>query len=147
MNTKAQKQPAKEVEKFAEDIKFRMDEGADRVARGVADYAAFAKDTASAWAKSAGVASKAAEKINAETLALASEMVRAGITVAKEAGASKNFAEMFELQASYAAKTCGETVAKAAAVNDVARGAMENAIETVSDRMVAFADLTKVQRI
>ena len=127
--------PTKEAEQFVQCVQDQLSDGAERVAKGVSDYTDFAKDTASAFSRSAGVGSKAAEKINAELLELTNDAIREGVSFAKQASSVKNIGELLELQASYTVKTWGDTVAKAAAINDVARGAVETAIEVTSDRI------------
>lgn len=129
------------VEQFAADVQAKFDENAGRLAQGVAEYAEYAKESAAAFTKSAGVASKAAEKIQAEVLALTNQSVLDGVEIAKEAANAKNVSDLIQLQATGVTKGYGQFVAKAGAVGDVARGAVENAVEYYTDRMVAFANL------
>ncbi len=133
------------AEQFASDIKTKWQEGADRVVKGVADYAAYAKETTSAFAKSSSVAAKAAEKINAEALALASHSVQEGVAFAREAAAAKSVADVVELQTAYISKAYGDLIAKSGTINDLVQGAVEHAVRVASDRTLAFASLTKAQ--
>ena len=130
---------------FAEQMKTAAEANADRFARGVEDYAAFAKETASEFAKSAGVANKAAEKIGAEAVAVAVQSLKDGVSFMQDAAGTKSVAELVELQTTYMSKSCGEVITKTSAANDVARGAMENAVEVTAGRMAAFAGLARPQ--
>ena len=128
---------------FADQMKSAAEANAKRFAKGVEDYAVFARETAAEFAKSAGVANKAAEKIGAETVAVTMQSVKDGMTFVQDAAGAKSMAELVELQTNYMSKTCGEAIAKSSAVSDVARGAMESAVEVAAGRMVAFAGLAR----
>ena len=128
---------------FADQVKSATEANATQFAKGIEDYAAFAKETASELAKSAGVANKAAEKIGAEAVAVATQSLTDGVALMQDAVGTKSVAELVELQTNYVSKSCGEFIAKSSAANDVARGAIENAVEVAAGRMVAFAGLTR----
>ena len=130
---------------FADQMKSVAEENANQFARGVEEYAVFAKETASELAKSAGVANKAAEKIGAEAVAVAAQSLKDGVAFMQDAAGTKSVAEFVELQTSYMSKSCGEMIAKTSAANDVARGAMESAVEVTAGRMAAFAGLARIQ--
>ena len=130
---------------FADQMKTVAEANANRFARGVEDYAVFAKETAAELAKSAGVANKAAEKIGAEAVAAATQSLKDGVSFLQDAAGTRSVAELVELQTGYMSKSCGEMIAKTSAANDVARGAMENAVEVTAGRMAAFAGLARAQ--
>ena len=144
-STKAVK-PAETAEQFADEVKAKMAEGADKFAQGVADYADLTRETAAAVARTAGVAGKAAEKVHAEALALAAQTVRDGVATAREAADAKNAVELIELQAGYLTKTYSDAIARTAEMGDVVRGATENAVECLTDRMVAWANFAKAYK-
>ena len=129
--------------KLAEQAKSVAEENAMLFAKGIEGYAAFAKETASELARSAGVANKAAEKIGSEAVAGAVQSLKDGVALLRDAAGTRNVADLVELQTNYMTKTCGDLIAKSSAANDVARGAMENAIGVAADRIVAFAGLAR----
>ena len=128
---------------FADQMKVAADANAKRFAKGIEDYAAFTQETASELAKSAGVANKAAEKIGTEAVAVAVQSVKDGVALMQEAAGTKSVADLIELQTNYASKAYGDAIARTTAANDVARGAMENAVEVAAGRMAAFAGLAR----
>ncbi len=130
---------------FAEKAKTVVEENAARMSRGMEDYATFAKDTAREFAKSAGVANKAAEKIGTEAVATAAQSVKDGVALFREAADVKNVADLVDLQTNYLAKACSDAIARTSAATDVVRGAMENAVGVTAERAAAFAGLARAQ--
>ena len=133
----------KEANAFAEQVRSESEAGAARLVQGVEAAAEFSRQSAHELARSAGVASKAAEKIGAEAVTATTRSMREGWELVQQAAETRTVADLVELQANFIARSCGEMISRSAAAHDVARGAMENAVEVATGRAVAFAGLAR----
>ncbi len=136
---------AENMEAVAADLRAKVDEGTERFARGVSEMADFAKESSTAFTKSANATGRAVEKMNAEVLAMGTKSVNDCVELGRQAAEVKNFADLVELQSTFVTHAFEDVSAKASTVGEIARGAIDAAVGFATERAEAYAIFLRKQ--
>ena len=140
------KAATKQVEEFTAEAKKTMEEGVEKMSKGVEEATQFGQDNVEAMVASSKVVAKAAEEMNAEIIAFSKKSYEDGMAAAKEFSAVKSVSELVEKQTEFAKTTFEGFVAEATKLNDLYSNAAKNAFAPLNDRFAAAADLVKTYR-
>jgi phasin family protein len=117
--------------------------GFDKAAQGYDRMVSLAKDNADAFIKSANVAGKGIETINAEVLAFSRKRMEDGVAAAKAIFGAKSVNEAIELQADYGRKAFEAYVAEVTKLNQLVLETAKSAAEPIQTRVTAFAEMAQ----
>jgi phasin family protein len=120
-----------------------LKDGFDKAVQGYEQLVAFGKDNAEAVLKSANVAGKSIEAINAEVLTYSRAAVEESIFVTKAIMASKSVQEVIEIQSDFAKSAFETYVAEMTKVRDLFMTAAKQSAAPIQARVTAFADLVQ----
>lgn len=140
------KAATKNVEDFTQEAKKTMEEGVEKVTKGLEDATQFGQDNVEAMVVSSKIVSKAAEDMNAELMAFSKKSYEDGMAAAKELGSVKSVSELVEKQTTFAKSSFENFVAEATKLNEMYSDAAKSAFEPFNARFTAAADLVKDQR-
>jgi phasin family protein len=140
------KAATKNVEDFTQEAKKTMEEGVEKVTKGIEDATQFGQDNVEAMVASSKIVSKAAEDMNAEIMAFSKKSYEDGMAAAKEFGSVKSVSELVEKQTAFAKTSFESFVAEATKLNEMYSDAAKSAFEPFNARFSAAADLVKSQR-
>ena len=135
-----------QVEEFTAEAKRSMEEGVERMSKGIEDVTQFGQDNVEAMVASGKVMAKAAEEMNAEVIAFSKKSYEDSMAAAKEIASARSVSEYFEKQTAFA-KTSFETfVAEATKLNEMYSQAAKEAFAPLNARFTAAAEMVKTSR-
>ena len=134
---------SKKVEDFTTEAKKSMEQGVEKMTRGVEDAAAFGQENVEAFVTSGKIAAKAAESINAEILAYSKKAYEDGLAAAKEMTACKSVSELVEKQTAFGKSAIEGFIAQATRMNEMMTSASKEMAEPVTARVNAAVDMFK----
>ena len=137
------KAATKQVEEFTAEAKKTMEEGVEKMAKGVEDVTSFNQENVEAVMTSGKVFAKATEEASAEIIAFSKKSYQDSMAAAKEISSVKSVSEFFEKQTSFAKSAFENYVAEATKLNDIYAAAAKNAFAPMNDRFTAAADMVK----
>ena len=140
------KAATKQVEEFTAEAKKTMEEGVEKMAKGVEDVTSFSQESVEAVMTSGKVFAKATEEMNAEIIAFSKKSYQDGMAAAKEISSVKSVSEFFEKQTSFAKTAFENYVAEATKLNDIYAAATKDAFAPMNDRFTAAADMVKAYK-
>ena len=140
------KAATKQVEEFTAEAKKTMEEGVEKMARGVEDVTSFSQENVEAMMTSGKVMAKATEEMNAEIIAFSKKSYQDGMAAAKEITSAKSVSEFFEKQTAFAKSAFENYVAEATKLNEIYSSAAKNAFAPLNDRFTAAADMVKTYK-
>ena len=140
------KAATKQVEEFTAEAKKTMEEGVEKMSKGVEEATQFGQDNVEAIVASSKVVAKAAEEMNAEIIAFSKKSYEDSMAAAKEITAVKSVSELVEKQTEFAKNSFEGFVAEAAKLNEMYSEAAKNAFAPINDRFTAAADMVKTYR-
>ncbi|MEM9060744.1 MAG: phasin family protein [Pseudomonadota bacterium] len=140
------KAATKQVEDFTAEAKKTMEEGVEKMAKGVEDVTAFNQENVEAMMTSGKVFAKATEEMNAEIIAFSKKAYEDGMAAAKEISSVKSVSEFFEKQTAFAKTSFENYVAEATKLNDIYSSAAKEAFEPLNERFTAAAEMVKTYR-
>ena len=140
------KAATKQVEDFTAEAKKTMEEGVEKMSKGMEDATKFGQDNVEAIVASSKVVAKAAEEMNAEIVAFSKKSYEDSMAAAKEFTAVKSVSELFEKQTEFAKASFEGFVAEATKLNDMYSEAAKNAFAPFNDRFTAAADMVKAYK-
>lgn len=117
--------------------------GFEKAAKGYDQFVAFGKENAEAVFKSANVAGKGFETLNAEVFTYSRRTFEEGVTATKAMLASKNVHEILEIQSGFAKSAVESYVAEITKCQELALAAAKEAAEPIQARVTAFVDLVQ----
>ena len=139
---------AKTVETGAEEVEAVLEKGADKVresfekaGEGMKKLASFQKESMEAFMEAAGIASKGAEKIQAELTAYIKTSSEGLSEASKAIMSSKSIQTAMELQSSYAKTAFEAYVAEMKKVSELVTGTTKSAFEPLQARSKAFMEM------
>jgi phasin family protein len=140
------KAATKQVEEFTAEAKKTMEEGVEKMAKGVEDVTSFNQENVEAVMTSGKVFAKATEEASAEIIAFSKKSYEDGMAAAKEISSVKSVSEFFEKQTSFAKSAFENYVAEATKLNDIYAAAAKDAFAPMNDRFTAAADMVKTYK-
>jgi len=143
MMTKA---ATKQVEEFTAEAKKTMEEGVEKMSKGLEDATAFGQDNVEAMVASGKAFAKAAEEMNAEIAAFSKKSYEDSIAAAKELTSVKSVPELFEKQTEFAKSSFEGFVAEATKLNEIYAAAAKDAFAPLNARFTAASEMVKTYR-
>ena len=140
------KAATKQVEEFTAEAQKTMEEGVEKMSKGLEDATQFGQDNVEAMVASGKVIAKAAEEMNAEIMAFSKKSYEDSMAAAKELGTVKSVTEFFEMQTSLAKTSFEGFVAEATKLNEMYAAAAKDAFAPLNARFTAAADMVKTYR-
>lgn len=140
------KAATKQVEEFTAEAKKTMEEGVEKMSKGMEDATQFGQENVEALVASSKVVAKAAEEMNAEIIAFSKKSYEDSMAAAKEFTSVKSVSELVEKQTEFAKTTFEGFVAEATKLNEMYSEAAKNAFAPFNDRFSAAADMVKTYR-
>ena len=137
------KAATKKVEEFTAEAKKTVEEGVEKMTRGVEEATQFGQENMEAIVASGKVVAKAAEDVNAEMIAFSKRTYEDSMAAAKELTSVKSVTELFEKQTAFAKASFENYVAEATKLNDIYAAAAKSAFEPFNARLTAASDLVK----
>ena len=137
------KAATKKVEEFTAEAKKTVEQGVEKMTRGVEEMNQFGQDNVEALVASGKTVAKAAEDINAEIMAYSKRAYEDSMAAAKELTAAKSVTELFERQTAFAKASFETYVAEATKLNDIYAEAAKGAFEPISARLTAASEMVK----
>lgn len=140
------KAATKQVEEFTAEAKKTMEEGVEKMSKGLEDATQFGQENVEAVVASSKVVAKAAEEMNAEILAFSKKSYEDSMAAAKEFTSVKSMSELFEKQTEFAKVSFEGFVAEATKLNEMYSSAAKDAFEPINARLTAAAEMVKTYR-
>ena len=140
------KAATKQVEEFTAEAKKTMEEGVEKMSKGLEDATQFGQDNVEAMVASSKVVAKAAEEMNAEIIAFSKKSYEDSMAAAKELSSVKSVSELFEKQTEFAKSSFEGFVAEATKLNEIYAAAAKDAFAPINARFTAAAEMVKTYR-
>ena len=140
------KAATKQVEEFTAEAKKTMEEGVEKMSKGLEDASQFGQDNVEAVVASGKVMAKAAEEMNAEIMAFSKKSYEDSMAAAKELSSVKSVSEFFEMQTTLAKSSFEGFVAEATKLNEMYAAAAKEAFAPINARFTAAAEMVKGYR-
>jgi len=140
------KAATKQVEEFTAEAKKTMEEGVEKMSKGMEDATQFGQENVEALVASSKVVAKAAEEMNAEIVSFSKKSYEDGMAAAKEFTSVKSVSELVEKQTQFAKTSFEGFVAEATKLNEMYSEAAKNAFAPFNERFTAAADMVKTHR-
>jgi phasin family protein len=137
----------KKVGEFAAEAQKTMQDGVEKMNKGMEEAATFGQENFEALVESSRIAAKAAETLNAGLIAFSKKSYEDGLAAAKELTSCKSVTEFFEKQTAYTKSAVDAFMGEATRMNGLVTGATKDALEPISARMAAAADMVKSARV
>ncbi len=115
-----------------------MKSNLEKAVKGMETAAQFNKDNAEAYQKSAAVAGKGVEAINAEMQAYSKQLFEGSITATKAIMSSKSFHEAIELQTDFAKAVLEAYVTQLTKVGELSNTVAKDSLEPIRERVDIF---------
>ena len=133
----------KKVEDLTAEAQKTMEQGVEKMTKGMEDAASFSKDNMEAVVASSKRAAKAAEEMNAEIAAYAKKSYEDSMAAAKEFTGCKSMTDLFEMQTAFAKASFDAYVAEATKLNEMATSAAKDCFEPITGRFEAATEMFK----
>ncbi|MEM9139137.1 MAG: phasin family protein [Pseudomonadota bacterium] len=140
------KAATKQVEEFTAEAKKTMEEGVEKMSKGLEDATQFGQENVEALVASSKVVAKAAEEMNAQMMAFSKKSYEDSMAAAKEFTSVKSVSEFFEMQTQFAKSSFEGFVAEATKMNEMYSAAAKDAFEPINARFTAAAEMVKTYR-
>lgn len=140
------KNTQKQVEDIAAEAQKTMNEGVEKLTRGMEDAAQFGQENLEAVVASSKIAAKAHETVGAEVVAYSKKSYEDSMAAAKELTGSKSVSELIEKQTAFTKSAIEGFVAEATKINDIYTAAAKEAFEPLSQRFSAAVEVIKTSR-
>ena len=141
------KSATKKVEEIAVETQKTMEEGVEKMSKGIENAATFGQDTVEAVITSSKIATKAAESMGAEIAAYSKKAYEDSMAAAKELTACKSAAEFVEKQTEFGKISIEGFIAEATRLNEMYAAAAKEAFAPLNARFTATADIVKDYRV
>ncbi len=139
----AAKKTAPNAEDINNDAQKSFEANAEKIGKGFEDVTAFGQETLDAMVKSAEIATKAAEELNADIAAFSKKSFDETVAAAKEMATAKTPAELFEKQAAFATSAFEGFFTQATKWGEAMTAATKEASAPMAARANAAQDLAK----
>ena len=141
------KSATKKVEEIAVETQKTMEEGVEKMSKGIENAATFGQDSVEAVVTSSKIATKAAESMGAEIAAYSKKAYEDSMAAAKELTACKSAAEFVEKQTEFGKISIEGFIAEATKLNEMYAAAAKEAFAPLNARFTATADIVKDYRV
>ena len=133
----------KKVEDVTADAQKTMEQGVEKMTKGMETAATFGQENMEAFVASSKIAAKAAESMGAEIAAYSKKAYEDGLAAAKEMTACKSVSELFEKQTAFSKTSIEGFVAEATKLNEMYAAAAKDIFEPLNARVTAAVDSVK----
>lgn len=137
------KAATKQVEDLTVEAQKTMEQGVEKMTKGLEDMTAFNQESVEAMVASSKVFAKAAEEMNAEIMAFSKKSYQDSMAAVKDMSSVKSVTELFEKQTEFAKSSFEGMVAEATKLNDMYAAAAKEAFAPLNDRFSAVAEMAK----
>ena len=141
------KSATKKVEEIAVETQKSMDEGVEKMTKGIENAAAFGQDNVEAVVTSSKIATKAAESMSAEIAAYSKKAYEDSMAAAKELTTCKSVSEFVEKQTEFGKISIEGFVAEATKLNEMYAAAAKEAFAPLNARFTAAVGIVKDYRV
>jgi len=141
------KSATKQVEALTAGAQKTMEEGVEKMTKGLENAATFGQDNVEAVVSSSKIAAKAAESMGAEIAAYSKKAYEDSLAAAKELSSCKSVTEFVEKQTSFTKVTIETFVDEAARLNEMYAAAAKDALAPLNARFTAAVDAFKDYRV
>ncbi|MEM6548459.1 MAG: phasin family protein [Pseudomonadota bacterium] len=137
------KSPTKQVEEMTAEAQKTMEEGVEKMTKGMEDAAAFGQETMDAMTASSKIAARAMESVNAEIMAYSKKSYEDGLAAAKEMTSCKSVTELFEQQTQYSKLVMDGFMSHATKLNELYAAAAKEVFEPINSHFTTAMDRAK----
>ncbi len=141
------KSATKKVEEIAVETQKTMEEGVEKMTKGVENATSFGQENVEAVVTSSKIAAKAAETMGAEIAAYSKKAYEDSMAVAKELTTCKSVTEFFEKQTEFGKTSVEGFVAEATKLNEMYAAAAKETFAPLNARFTAAVETVKDYRV
>jgi phasin family protein len=141
------KSATKKVEEITVDAQKAMEEGVQKMTKGIENVTAFGDENVEAVVTSSKIAAKAAETMGAEIAAFSKKAFEDSMAVAKDLTTCKSPSDFFEKQTAFGKTSIEGFVAEATKLNEMYAAAAKEVFAPLSARFTAAAETAKDYRV
>ena len=141
------KSATKKVEEIAVETQKTMEEGVEKMTKGIENAASFGQENVEAVVTSSKIATKAAESMGAEIAAYSKKAYEDSMAAAKELTACKSVSEFVEKQTEFSKISIEGFVAEATKLNEMYAAAAKEAFAPLNARFTAAVGIVKDYRV
>ena len=141
------KETQKQVEDAQVEARKTLDEGVQKLTRGMEDAASFGQENLDAVVASSRIAAKAHETAGAEVAAFTKKSYEDGLAAAKDMATAKSVPELVEKQTAYARTAFEACVSEATKINDIYVAAAREAFAPLNERFTATVEMVRGVRV
>jgi phasin family protein len=146
MSKSTTKHATTKVEEIAVETRKTVEEGVEKMTKGIDNAAVFGQDNAEAVVTSSKIATKAVESMGAEIAAYSKKAYEDSMTAAQELTTCKSVTEFVEKQAEFGKISIEGFVAEATRLNEMYAAAAKEAFAPLNARFTAAAGIVKDAR-
>ena len=141
------KSATKKVEEIAVETQKTMEEGVEKMTKGIENAASFGQENVEAVVTSSKIATKAAESLSAEIAAYSKKSYEDSMAAAKELTTCKSVSEFVEKQTEFGKISIEGFVAEATKLNEMYAAAAKDAFAPLNARFTAAVGIVKDYRV
>jgi len=141
------KSATKKVEEIAVETQKTMEEGVEKMTKGIENAASFGQENVEAVVTSSKISTKAAESLSAEIAAYSKKSYEDSMAAAKELTTCKSVSEFVEKQTEFGKISIEGFVAEATKLNEMYAAAAKEAFAPLNVRFTAAAGIVKDYRV
>ncbi|MGR3718033.1 MAG: phasin family protein [Thermohalobaculum sp.] len=141
------KSATKKVEEIAVETQKTMEEGVEKMTKGIENAASFGQESVEAVVTSSKIATKAAESLSAEIAAYSKKSYEDSMAAAKELTTCKSVSEFVEKQTEFGKISIEGFVAEATKLNEMYAAAAKEAFAPLNARFTAAVGTVKDYRV
>ena len=141
------KSATKKVEEIAVETQKTMEEGVEKMTKGIENAASFGQEYVEAVVTSSKIATKAAESLSAEIAAYSKKSYEDSMAAAKELTTCKSVSEFVEKQTEFGKISIEGFVAEATKLNEMYAAAAKEAFAPLNACFTAAAGIVKDYRV
>ena len=141
------KSATKKVEEIAVETQKTMEEGVEKMTKGIENAASFGQENVEAVVTSSKITTKAAESLSAEIAAYSKKAYEDSMAAAKELTTCKSVSEFVEKQTEFGKISIEGFVAEATKLNEMYAAAAKEAFAPLNARFTAAVGIVKDYRV
>ena len=141
------KSATKKVEEIAVETQKTMEEGVEKMTKGIENAASFGQEYVEAVVSSSKIATTAAESVSAEIAAYSKKAYEDSMAAAKELTTCKSVSEFVEKQTEFGKISIEGFVTEATKLNEMYAAAAKEAFAPLNARFTAAVGIAKDYRV
>lgn len=141
------KSATKKIEEITVDTQKTMEEGVQKMTKGIENVTAFGQENVEAVTLSSKIAAKAAETMGAEIAAFSKKTYEDSMAVAKDLTTCKSVTEFIEKQTEFSKASIEGFVTEATKLNEMYAAAAKEAFAPLNARFTAAVETAKDYRV